>query len=232
LKNQLADGRVHFLLIISLFLILLPVFYSSLVGLASESVQTTEPDPPPEFIQPIEFSHKTHIEKGGIPCEFCHIYARRSVNSGAPAMASCFGCHAHSVIPGSDEDPQKAIQKQEAIKKLLEFQTKGESIPWKKIHDVPDFVYFSHKRHIQSGFDCTECHGEINQYDLLSPQTMITDLSMGWCMKCHKEGRPAINGKIAGPVRETRGGKIVQQAGAQQPDGILMGPTDCYTCHK
>jgi hypothetical protein len=213
-----------FLLIILLLLIILPVFFFSLFGLAIES------SPPVEFSQPIEFSHKTHIEKGEIPCEFCHIYARRSINSGAPVMSSCFGCH--RVIAGSDEDPQKAIKNQEAIKKLLEFQSRRESIPWKKIHDLPDFVHFSHKRHIQVGFDCTECHGEVNQHDLLSTQTMITDLSMGWCIKCHKEGRPAVDGKIAGPVRDTRGGKIVRESAAKQPDGILLGSNDCYVCHK
>ncbi len=219
-----------FLLIILLLLVILPIFFFSLVGLATKSDQTTEPGQPGEFSQPIEFSHKIHIEKGEIPCEFCHIYARRSINSGAPVMASCFGCH--RVIAGSDEDPQKAIKYQNAIKKLLELQPKGESIPWKKIHDVPDFVHFSHKRHIQVGFDCTDCHGEINQHDVLSTQTMITDLSMGWCMECHRSGRPAVNGKIAGPVRETRGGKIVKEAAAKQSHEILLGSKDCSTCHK
>jgi len=212
------------------FIVILPVLFTALVGLATESTQGTEPVPPAEFIQPIEFSHKTHVDKVEIPCEFCHIYARRSISSGAPVMANCFGCH--RVIAGSDKDPQEALRKQNAIKKLLEFKPKGESIPWKKIHDLPDFVHFSHKRHIQAGFDCTECHGEINQHDVLSTQTMITDLSMGWCMKCHTEGQPAIDGKIATPVRKTRGGKIVKQTPAQQPDGILLGSKDCYICHK
>jgi len=221
-----------FLQISLLSLIVLPVFFYSLVGLATESDQSSQPPPPVEYIQPIEFSHKIHVDKSGIPCEFCHIYARRSINSGVPTMASCFGCHSHNIIPGSDEDPQKAIKNQNAIKKLLELQPKGEAIPWKKIHDLPDFVHFSHKRHIQVGFDCTECHGEINQHDVLSPHTMITDLSMGWCMKCHREGRKTVDGKIVGPVRETRGGKTVTQAAVQQPDGTLLGPTDCYACHK
>ncbi len=226
-------SKSFFLLIILLFIIILPILFSSFVGLATESDRKNEsspPVPPGEFSQPIEFSHKTHIEKGEIPCEFCHIYARRSINSGAPVMASCFGCH--RVIAGSDEDPQVAIKYQDAIKKLLEFKPKGESIPWKKIHDLPDFVHFSHKRHIQAGFDCTECHGEINQHDVLSPLTMVTDLSMGWCMKCHIEGRQTVNGKIADPVRKTRGGKIVKQTAAQQPEGRLLGATDCYTSHK
>ncbi len=223
-ETRSKHARLFFILII------LSAFLYFLVGLAGGSNQPAETSQPSEFSQPIEFSHKTHIEKGGVPCEFCHIYARRSINSGAPAMASCFGCH--RVIPGSDEDPQKAIKNQDAIKKLLEFQPKGESIPWKKIHDVPDFVHFSHKRHIQIGFDCTECHGEINQHDFLSTETMVTDLSMGWCMKCHREGRQTVDGKIAGPVRETRGGTIMAKAAAQHPDGTILGATDCYTCHK
>ena len=236
MKNHLPNRLVYF------FVIILLVILYSVVGLANksgqqatsdqsaESAQPAEPEPPVEFIQPIEFSHKIHIEKGEIPCEFCHIYARRSINSGAPVMASCYGCH--SVIAGSDEDPQKATQYKDAIKKLLEFKPKGESVPWKKIHDLPDFVHFSHKRHIQVGYDCTECHGEIDQHDVLSTQTMITDLSMGWCMKCHTEGQPTVNGKIAGPVRNTRGGKIVKQTTVQQPNGTLLGSKDCYVCHK
>lgn len=226
-KKQAGSSKL-FLAI--LLLVVSAVFYFSLVGLATNSEQSADPVPPGDFTQPIAFSHKTHIEKGEVPCEFCHIYARRSINSGAPPMAICFGCH--GVIPGSDDDPQKAQKNQDAIKKLLEFKPKRESILWKKIHDLPDFVHFSHKRHIQAGFDCTECHGDIDKLDVLSIDTMVTDLSMGWCMQCHKEGRPAANGKITGPLRETRGGKIVQQAGGLEPDGILLGSKDCYICHK
>ena len=228
---ETQSGRSKSLLLIILFLlVILPVFFFSIVGLATKSGQTSEPVPLGEFSQPIEFSHKTHVEKGAISCEFCHIYARRSINSGAPAMATCFGCH--RVVAGSDEDPEKAKKNQEAIKKLLEFKPKKESIPWKKIHDLPDFVYFSHKRHIQAGFDCTECHGEVDKHDVLTTDTMINDLSMGWCMKCHKEGRPAVNGKIAGPVRETRGGKILEEAETLKSDKILLGSKDCTICHK
>ena len=147
-----------FLLIILLLLIILPVFFFSLFGLATESDQTTElsqttesgqttdpgqeaePGPAGEFSQPIEFSHKTHIEKGGMSCEFCHIYARRSINSGAPVMDTCFGCH--RVIAGSDDDPQKALKNQDAIKKLLEFKPKQESIPWKKFMTSPILFIF------------------------------------------------------------------------------------------
>jgi hypothetical protein len=145
-------------------------------------------------------------------------------------MDTCFGCH--RVIAGSDDDPQKAKINQDEIKKLLEYKPKIDSISWKKIHDVPDFVHFSHKRHIQAGFDCTECHGEVDKHDVLTTDTMIADLSMGWCMKCQTEGRPAVKGKIVGPIRETRGGKAKKEAAANQPDGNLLGSKDCYICHK
>ena len=225
MKNYLQNKIVCFLLII-----LLIILYS-VIGMAKksdpppvESTLSEEVTVPSQFTQPIEFSHKNHIEKAEIPCEFCHIYARRSINSGAPVMASCFGCH--SVVTGADEELQNAI------KKLLEYKPTGESIPWKKVHDVPDFVHFSHKRHIQVGFDCTECHGEIDQHDVLSIETMVNDLSMGWCVECHKNGRETINGKIAAPIRKTRGGKIESQVAKQQIDGLLLGSKDCYTCHK
>jgi hypothetical protein len=229
-KTRLKGLKPFFLVTLFFCLIIFPALFTSLVGSTDKTSQATQTNTPAEFIQPIEFSHKIHIEKGDIPCEFCHIYARRSINSGAPAMASCFGCH--SVIQGSDENPEKAVVFQDAIKKLLDHKPKGTSIPWKKIHDVPDFVHFSHKRHVQVGFDCTECHGQIDQHDVLSPETMITDLSMGWCMKCHIEGRATINGKIADPIRKTRGGKIQEQIALLQSNGTIQGSKDCYTCHK
>ena len=116
--------------VILVLLIILPVFFFALYGLATESDQSALSDPAGEFSQPIEFSNKTHIEKGEISCEFCHVYARRSINSGAPVMDTCFGCH--RVIAGSDDDPQKAIKNQNAIKKLFEYKPKRASIPWKK----------------------------------------------------------------------------------------------------
>ncbi len=177
-----------------------------------------------EFAQPINFSHKTHAGTNEIPCEFCHTYARRSINSGAPSMESCIGCH--SVVGGSEDD-----QKTE-IKKVVQQWDERKPIAWKKVHDLPDFVFFSHKRHIQVGFDCTECHGEINQIDVISMNTMTTDLSMGWCMQCHTTNHPVIRGKVAGPLRTTRGGAIVENSTVQPADGSLLASKDCYVCHK
>lgn len=177
-----------------------------------------------EFTQPIKFSHKTHAGVNEVPCEFCHIYARRSNSSGVPPVVLCYSCH--SMIKGTTEDQQKEIQK------VIEYWESQKPIPWKKIHDVPDFVHFSHKRHIQVGFDCTECHGEVSELEEINMGNMKADLSMGWCMTCHKEEHPAANGKISGLVRVTRGGPVDAEAVKPTPDGMVQGSKDCFTCHK
>jgi len=178
----------------------------------------------PDFTQPINFSHVTHAGKNGVPCEFCHIYARRSIVSGIPPVRTCYGCH--SMVKGTTE-----IQKKE-IAKVVGFWERQEPIPWKKIHDVPDFVHFSHKRHIKIGFDCTQCHGDMSKVAKVSFATMKQPLSMGFCVKCHMEKHPTANGKIAGPVRVTRGAHPIAGAAQKQPDGNISGSRDCYTCHK
>lgn len=177
-----------------------------------------------EFEQPVKFSHKTHAGTNEIPCEFCHIYARRSTVSGIPPMRTCYGCH--QVVAGTEEWQQKEIQK------VLKYWEDKQPIPWKKVHDVPDFVAFSHKRHIQVGFDCTQCHGDVTKVEEWNFETMQQQLSMGWCVKCHTTKHPAANGKIAGPARMTRGAAPTGQASAKQPDGVISGSQDCFICHK
>jgi len=177
-----------------------------------------------QFSQPIDFNHKTHALTNEIPCEFCHTYARRSINSGAPSLESCIGCH--KVMKGSDDKQKKEIAK------LDDYWKAGKPIPWKKIHDLPDFVHFSHKRHVQIGYDCTKCHGDIFQLEEITMDTMITELSMGWCMECHKIDQPTVAGKIPGPVRRTRGAQLIENSTIPVADGSLWVSKDCTTCHK
>ena len=177
-----------------------------------------------EFTQPIKFSHKTHAGTNDIPCEFCHIYARRSISSGIPPVRTCYGCH--QVVQGT-EDWQK-----EEIAKVIKHWEEKTPIKWKKVHDVPDFVHFSHKRHIKIGFDCTQCHGDVTKIEEFSFDNMKQQLSMGWCVSCHATQHQTANGKIAGPVRKTRGAPPISQGAATQPDGVISGSKDCYVCHK
>ena len=88
--------------------------------------------------QPIEFSHKIHAGDNEIPCLYCHAQARRSTVAGVPSVYKCVGCH--RVI--AKDRPQ--------ISKVMGYWENGEPIPWIKVHDLPDFVYFPHKRHVQA----------------------------------------------------------------------------------
>ncbi|MEQ1712344.1 MAG: hypothetical protein ABL908_13215, partial [Hyphomicrobium sp.] len=68
---------------------------------------------------------------------------------GVPELATCMGCHKYVL----KESPE--------IKLLTQYWERGEPVPWKKVNDLPDFVYFSHMRHVRAGVDCTECHGQV-----------------------------------------------------------------------
>ena len=93
--------------------------------------------------QPIAFSHKLHTVQNGIACQYCHLYARRSFTSGVPPVSTCIGCH------GPQE--QKLVQPESVeVNKMRDYWAKGEPIPWVKIHDIPDFVRFPHKEHINA----------------------------------------------------------------------------------
>ena len=182
-----------------------------------------------DFTQPIKFSHKTHAGANEIPCEYCHIYARRSQVSGIPPVRTCVGCHSVDGKGGvqGTEDWQKL-----EIAKVQDHFKQGKPIEWKKIHDVPDFVHFSHKRHIKIGFDCTQCHGNMYEKEEVTMDNMKQELSMGWCVKCHMTKHPTANGEIAGPVRKTRGTAPVENAAQKTVDGYISGSKDCFICHK
>jgi len=123
------------------------------------------------FEQPIAFSHRIHVLKMTFPCDQCHIYSSKSVSAGVPTVKKCIDCH--SAI---------AINKPE-VRKLLKYWQNKEPIPWVRIHSLPDFVYFSHKRHIKNGVDCSICHGDVKAMDSIR---RVRSLKMGWCVTCHK----------------------------------------------
>lgn len=120
--------------------------------------------------QPIAFSHARHVAQGGIDCQFCHAYARRGPVAGIPAVERCVGCH-RSILP---ERPE--------ILQVLDYWEREAPIPWIRVHDLPDYVRFSHKAHIRGGIDCAACHGDVAGMDIA---VQVESLSMGWCVDCH-----------------------------------------------
>jgi hypothetical protein len=64
----------------------------------------------------------------------------------------------------------------------------GQSLAWTKVHDLPDYVYFSHEIHVHKGIGCASCHGRVDQMPLMYAQNT---LQMEWCLDCHRN--PAKN---------------------------------------
>jgi hypothetical protein len=156
--------------------------------------------------QPIQYSHKLHAGKLGIDCQYCHFNARRSIHAGIPTTETCMNCH--KVVPSEG----RSEQAQADLAKLNEYYESGEPIPWIKVHDLPDFVYFTHKRHVRGGVACQECHGQVQ--DDMTVAYRVSELSMGWCLNCH-ESHPKVDENY-GAHAELRRAEM----------------KDCWTCHK
>ena len=121
--------------------------------------------------QPIAFSHRLHLERVGLKCADCHLFADKSRQATVPALSICMNCHAKAAV----ERPE--------VKKLLAFQERREGIPWIKVHELPWHVYFTHKRHVKARVDCSVCHGEVRAMEKVR---RVRTLEMGWCVNCHR----------------------------------------------
>jgi hypothetical protein len=106
----------------------------------------------------------------------------------------------------------------------------GEAIPWKKIHVLPDYVYFNHRAHVTAGVSCVSCHGRIDQMVEVRQEK---PLNMAMCLECHRD--PAPNVRPAElvtqldwvPDRDPR--EIGREIVAQKH---LNPPTNCSGCHR
>lgn len=121
--------------------------------------------------QPIPFSHKRHAGMFNIPCLYCHGAAEYSAHAEVPGLETCMNCH-NVVLP---ESP--------LIKQVKAAYDSNTPIAWTKVHVLPDFVHFNHKRHISAGLACQTCHGPVQEMDKVYQWAPLT---MGWCVNCHR----------------------------------------------
>lgn len=127
-------------------------------------------------VQPIEYSHKVHIGNG-MTCTDCHISVESKAAASIPNTDVCQTCH-------SGDEP---LSKSPEEVKLLRYIKDGGEIPWKQIYEVPDHVYFSHRRHVVDGeLDCSTCHG--NVAELTAPVSyQVVPVTMERCLDCHRQ---------------------------------------------
>jgi len=140
------------------------------------NVRAQEQQPPArtsgDLRQPINFSHRIHATDNQIPCQFCHEYARRGPVAGIPSVQRCAQCHLTI-----------ASKKPEIVKLLALWKSKT-PIAWVRVHELPDYVRFTHKRHVLAGVACQNCHGDVGKMDAA---VQVAPLTMGWCLSCHQE---------------------------------------------
>ncbi len=145
--------------------------------------------------QPIPFSHRLHAGTLKVPCLYCHSGAERSRIAGIPAVSTCMRCH------------QVTKTESPAIRKLAALYAADQPLKWRRIHALPDHVFFDHRPHVAAGVACQTCHGEVQTMEVVSQQM---SLRMGNCLGCHRDPHQAL------------------------PPGskILRAAENCNACHR
>jgi cytochrome c551/c552 len=191
--------------------------------------------------QPIFYSHKVHAGTNQISCLYCHGGAQESKHANIPSVNVCMNCHmaineykGEALYTAEGEE----VNGTNEIKKLYKYAGYEEGKPWDaanakpvewvKIHSLPDHVYFNHSQHVAVGkVQCQTCHGEITR---MTEVYQFSDLSMGWCINCHRETKVqfADNGFYS----------IYEKYHEDMKNGTMdsvtvanIGGTECQKCH-
>ena len=195
--------------------------------------------------QPILYSHKVHAGINQVNCLYCHGGAQDGKHSNIPSVNVCMNCHlAINEYKGTDKlytEDGKEVNGTAEIQKLYKYAnftpgkpwdaSKAQAIPWVRIHNLPDHVYFNHSQHVKAGkVQCQTCHGEITKMDEVK---QFSDLSMGWCVNCHRETKVQFkeNGFYSIYQKyhdDLKSGKMDSTKGVTVEK---IGGTECQKCH-
>lgn len=171
--------------------------------------------------QPIAFSHKLHAGQYQINCQYCHVGVEKGKSATIPSTNICMNCH------GYIEQGPKHGKKE--IAKVREAYEKKKPIEWVKVHNLPDLVYFNHSQHVKvAGLECKECHGPVEEMEEVY---QFSRLTMGWCVKCHREKEIDINKSdyyksIHAKLREDMAAGKVGKITVEK-----LGGLECARCH-
>lgn len=195
------------------------------------------------------FNHQIHAGKLGLDCRYCHTKVEKSAEANIPNVATCYGCHADGHV-----DVAVAPNLEEKTKFIRDAYSKDESIAWRRVHKLPDYVRnFPHNAHIHAGVSCFSCHGQMTGLPVV---TQKEPLSMGWCLDCHRK-TPTQPEKVLVPRDQVTNLLAVEQhltgktpVAATKSDGNapadplagfdakkvyeslnLAPPTNCGACH-
>jgi hypothetical protein len=172
-------------------------------------------------VQPVPFSHQHHVGILGIDCRYCHDTVERSAFAGIPPTKTCMNCHSQIWVGSQMLEP------------VRESYRSDESLAWRRVYNLPGFVYFDHSIHVQTGIGCSSCHGRLDEMPFTR---QAPPLSMKWCLDCHREPEREIRPREEvfniryRPPRDqlALGRKLCKQYGVKDPQHL----TSCSTCHR
>lgn len=171
-------------------------------------------------VQPVPFSHALHAGQLGLDCRYCHSNVDKSAHSNVPTAQTCMNCH-NQIKPTSP-----------LLAPVRDSYASGAPVPWVWIHQTPDYAYFNHSAHVNRGVSCVECHGRIDQMDVVKH---AQPLSMGFCLDCHRN--PELHVREPGDVFNLASKTIAQNAGVEAGkkfvhDWNIKPPQSCSGCHR
>ncbi len=170
--------------------------------------------------QPVPFSHRHHAGELGIDCRYCHTSVERTAYAGIPPTQTCMNCHSQIWSNSPTLEPVRASFRNDT------------SIPWVKVHDLPDFVYFNHSIHVAKGIGCATCHGQVDRMNFTWQEN---SLQMEWCLDCHRQPEKYIrpksevfNMRWQPPVNQLEAGRELLKT-----NGVNVAQlTNCSVCHR
>ncbi|KAB0682978.1 cytochrome c3 family protein [Aureimonas leprariae] len=166
------------------------------------------------------FSHEHHARQLGIGCPMCHGQAEKTAYAGMPATHVCMSCHSQIWTNAAMLAP------------VRESYAHDEPLSWKRVHNLPDYVYFNHSVHVNNGVGCSSCHGNVEAMPLMRQAAPLT---MGWCLDCHKAPEKHLRPQATiydfdwSPLadQESRGRALVAAHGID-----VAHLVNCSVCHR
>jgi hypothetical protein len=166
-----------------------------------------------EPVQPIAYSHRLHAGELQIPCLSCHFGAQTSRHAGVPPANVCMNCHnaVTSSLGAQHAEDDLAAEENRKPRRIVSTELQKlydalgldanlqpdpgktpQPIVWNRVHALPSFVYFDHRAHVRVNIACQQCHGPVETMERVR---QVNDLSMGWCVNCHRESsRTGVGG--------------------------------------
>jgi len=168
--------------------------------------------------QPVPYSHALHAGEMGIDCRYCHNTVEVAAHAAVPPTQTCMNCHA------------KIRTQSEKLLLVRQSAASGMPVPWVRVHDLPDYVYFNHSAHVRRGVGCVECHGRVDKMDVVR---QVAPLSMGWCLDCHRHPEPHLRPAALVTKMDWVPGEDPEALGRRLRETQRINPsTDCSTCHR